>query len=460
MSFQKDSIVALSTPPGRGGIGVIRVSGPASLAILRRMTNPELVDPEPNYLTLRDVVDPFSHKAMDHALVCYFKSPHSFTGEDVVEFHCHGSPVLLRRIIDSILRLDARLANPGEFSLRAVMNGRLQLSQAEAIRDLIDAQTDSAAQQATRQLAGEISHRLQPAKEQLLKIIVRLESSLEFVEDDLPKLERHEIERALESLRADFQSLASTFARGQLLRDGLTVALVGRPNAGKSSVFNRLLGHERAIVTPIPGTTRDTISEPIGLDGVPVTLVDTAGIRVTTEEIESIGVDRTRRVAADADLLIVVIDGSQRTNEEDEAVLEQAASKTHVIALNKSDLPAFSNELVHHRARTNGSPTPTVSVSAATEEGLSDLRAAILKPFVNGHRSNEGLLITNARHHDLLLRAMSSIASSEELIRNDASEEIVLIGLHNALRFIGELTGETTTEDMLGQIFSTFCIGK
>ena len=458
MRFEEDSIVALSTPPGRGGIGVIRISGSASLSILRRMTNPELVDPEPNYMTLRDVVDPFSREALDHALVCYFKAPHSFTGEDVVEFHCHGSPVLLRRIIDSILRLDARLANPGEFSLRAVMNGRLQLSQAEAIRDLIDAQTDSAAQQATRQLAGEISHRLQPAKEQLLKIIVRLESSLEFVEDDLPQLERDETQRALGSLRADFQSLANTFARGQLLRDGLTVALVGRPNAGKSSLFNRLLGHERAIVTPIPGTTRDTISEPIGLDGVPVTLVDTAGIRVTTEQIESIGVDRTRRVAADADLLIVVIDGSQRTNEEDEAVLEQAASKRHVIALNKSDLPTFSNELAHDRLRTNGSPT--VSVSAATEEGISDLRAAILKPFVNGNGAGEGLMITNARHHDLLVRAMNSIASSEELIRSDASEELILIGLHNALRFIGELTGETTTEDLLGQIFSTFCIGK
>jgi tRNA modification GTPase len=238
------------------------------------------------------------------------------------------------------------------------------------------------------------------------------------------------------------------------------VALVGRPNVGKSSLFNRLLGQERAIVTPIPGTTRDTISEPIGLDGVPVTLVDTAGMRVTTEQIESIGVARTRRAAADADLLIVVIDGSQRTNEEDEAVLEQAASKTHVIALNKRDLPTFSNELVNHRLRTNGSPTPTVSVSAATEEGLADLRAAILKPFGNGNGAGEGLMITNARHHDLLVRAMSSIASSEELIRNDASEEIVLIGLHNALRFLGEITGETTTEDMLGQIFSTFCIGK
>jgi len=459
MSFEEDSIVALSTPPGRGGIGVIRVSGPASLSILRRMTDPELVDPEPNYMTLRDVIDPFSREALDHALVCYFKAPHSFTGEDVVEFHCHGSPVLLRRIIDSILQLDARLANPGEFSLRAVMNGRIQLSQAEAIRDLIDAQTDSAAQQATRQLAGEISHRLQPAKEQLLKIIVRLESSLEFVEDDLPQLERQETARALEFLRADLQSLANTFARGQLLREGLTVALIGRPNAGKSSLFNRLLGHERAIVTAIPGTTRDTISEPIGLDGVPVTLIDTAGLRATTEQIESIGVDRTRRVAADADLLVVVIDGSRQTNEEDDAVLKQAASKTHVIALNKKDLPTFSDTAIHDQFATNGTRT-AVSVSAATDEGLADLRAAMLKPFVNGHGVGEGLMITNARHHDLLVRAINSIASSEELIRADASEEIVLIGLHNALRFLGEITGETTTEDMLGQIFSTFCIGK
>jgi tRNA modification GTPase len=459
MSFEEDSIVALSTPPGRGGIGVIRVSGPSSLSILRRMTDPELDDPEPNYMTLRDVIDPFSREALDHALVCYFKAPHSFTGEDVVEFHCHGSPILLRRIIDRILQLDARLANPGEFSLRAVKNGRIQLSQAEAIRDLIDAQTDSAAQQATRQLAGEISHRLQPAKEQLLKIIVRLESSLEFVEDDLPQLERQETARALELLRADIQSLANTFARGQLLREGLTVALIGRPNAGKSSLFNRLLGHERAIVTAIPGTTRDTISEPIGLDGVPVTLIDTAGLRATTEQIESIGVDRTRRAAADADLLVVVIDGSRQTNEEDDAVLKQAANKTHVIALNKKDLPTFSDTLVHDHLPTNGSRA-TVSVSAATEAGLADLRAAILKPFVNGNGVGEGLMITNARHHDLLVRTINSIASSEELMRAGASEEIVLIGLHNALKFLGEITGETTTEDMLGQIFSTFCIGK
>lgn len=454
MSFVRDTIVALSTPPGRGGIGVIRISGPDSKSILSRMTNPELRDPEPNYLALRKVIDPFAGDVLDEALVCYFKSPQSFTGEDVVEFHCHGSPVLLRRIIDCVLRLDARLANPGEFSLRAVMNGRLQLNEAEAIRDLIDAQTDSAAQQATRQLSGEISHRLKPAKEQLLKIIVRLESSLEFVEDDLPEVEQAEMAGALQSLRSDLQGLAGTFARGRLLRDGLTVALVGRPNAGKSSLFNRLLGHERAIVTPIPGTTRDTISEPVGLDGVPVTLIDTAGIRSASEEVESLGVDRTRRVAADADLLVVVIDGSQPVSDEDKEVLEQASSKPHVIALNKSDLPGFSQIAI------NGSPSAAITVSAVTEKGISDLRSAIIEPFANGNRDGEGLMITNARHHDLLLRAVSALESSEQAIREGASEEIVVIGLHNALRFLGEITGETTTEDLLGEIFSTFCIGK
>src|SRR5215813_12146606 len=346
MSSSGDSIVALSTPLGRGGIGIVRVSGPDALAVLQRMTAGECAGPKPNYLTLKVIIDPFNDERVDQALVCFFKAPHSFTGEDVVEFHCHGSPVLLRRILDTILRLDVRLANPGEFSLRAVMNGRLQLTEAEAIRDLIDAQTDLAAQQATRQLGGEISHRLQPAKDKLLRIIVRLESSLEFVEDDLPQIEQKEIECALAALRLDLRSLADTFVRGRLLHDGLKVALVGRPNAGKSSLFNRLLGHERAIVTEVPGTTRDTISEPTGWNGIPIILIDTAGMRATTDQVESLGVERTRRAAADADLLVIVVDGSQSLTEEDQLVLNDAASKRHVIAINKSDLPNFSSTQV------------------------------------------------------------------------------------------------------------------
>jgi tRNA modification GTPase len=428
---------------------------------MQRLTGDDSADePKPNYMTLRPIVDPVTQETLDQALVCFFKAPHSFTGEDVVEFHCHGSPVLLRRILDTILRLNIRLASPGEFSLRAVMNGRLQLTQAEAIRDLIDAQTDAAAQQATRQLGGEISHRLQPAKERLLKIIVRLESSLEFVEDDLPQLEQKEIEGTLASLRLDLGTLADTFVRGRLLHDGLKVAFVGRPNAGKSSLFNRLLGHERAIVTDVPGTTRDTISEPIGWDGIPITLIDTAGMRATTDQVESLGVERTRRAAADADLLVIVVDGSQPLTEEDHLVLDDVANKRYVIAVNKSDLPHWSSIQVEEKIHDTDRQVPAVAVSALTHDGISHLRAAILKPFVNGNGAAEGLMITNARHHDLLMRAIESIALSEARIREQLSEEIILVGLHNALKSLGEITGETTTEDILGEIFATFCIGK
>jgi tRNA modification GTPase len=396
---------------------------------------------------------------LDQALVCYFKAPHSFTGEDLVELHCHGSPVLLRAVIDIVLRSEARLAEPGEFSLRAVANGRLKLAEAEAIRDLIDAQTDAALRQATRQLKGEISNELQPAKDELLRVIVRLESSLEFVEDDLPALESQDICAALKRVRAALSKLAATFRQGRLLRDGLKVALVGRPNVGKSSLFNRLLGHGRAIVTEIPGTTRDTITEAMGLEGVPLILIDTAGIRPSVDEIESIGVERTRRAAADADLLVVVIDGSEALRQEDQTVLSEVANAKHIVALNKSDLPTFS--IGHFKDRSVvGELSTLIPVSAKTEAGLESLRAAILRPFANGSARGESLLITNARHHDLLVRAIAALDSSERLLGQRVSEELVLVGLHNTLRYLDEITGETTTEEILGQIFSTFCIGK
>ncbi len=459
MAVPNDTIVALSTPPGRSGIGVVRISGVDSLKILRTLLVAESYNPTPNVLTLRSLIDPNSGETLDEALVCFFKAPHSFTGEDVVELHCHGSPVLLRTIIDLVLKLGARLADPGEFSLRAVTNGRLRLTEAEAIRDVIDARTDTALRQATRQLKGEISNRLRPAKEGLLEIIVRLESSLEFVEDDLPAVASQEIIESLQKLKQDLSRLRSTFGTGRLVRDGIRVAFVGRPNVGKSSLFNSLVGHGRAIVTGIPGTTRDTLTESIGVDGVPVLLIDTAGIRTSNDEIESIGVERARQEAADADLLIVVIDGSESLREEDQFVLAELSDVRHIVALNKSDLPTFSTATFDEKdAHQNCSAV--VSVSAKSEAGLESLRAAILQPFANGNAHSEGLLITNARHHDLLGRSIEAIASSAQLLAERASEEIVLVGLHNALRYLGEITGETTTEEILGQIFSTFCIGK
>jgi tRNA modification GTPase len=457
VAVPNDTIVALSTPSGRSGIGVIRVSGDDALKILRSLILDESYDPTPNLLSLKSLIDPDSGETLDQALVCYFKTPHSFTGEDVVELHCHGSPVLLRTIVDLSLNLGARLADAGEFSLRAVMNGRLRLTEAEAIRDVIDAQTDAALRQATRQLKGEISNRLEPAKRVLLEIIVQLESSLEFVEDDLPAIATQTIIESLQKLQQDLTRLRSTFSTGRLLRQGLRVAIVGRPNVGKSSLFNGLVGHGRAIVTGIAGTTRDTLAESIGIDGVPVTLIDTAGIRSSSDEIESIGVARAKREAADADLLIVVIDGSESLLDEDHFVLAEVADVRHIVALNKSDLPTFSTTIFAPREPNCAA---VVAVSAKNETGLDSLRAAILKPFANGKAHSEGLLITNARHHELLGRSIAAIASSERLLREHTSEEIILVGLHNALRYLGEITGETTTEEILGQIFSTFCIGK
>jgi tRNA modification GTPase len=288
---------------------------------------------------------------------------------------------------------------------------------------------------------------------------VRLESSLEFVEDDLPSVEQSQIAESLQVVATELEKLAATFSRGKLFRDGLKVTLVGRPNVGKSSLFNSLLGHGRAIVTDVPGTTRDTITESIAMDGVPLLLTDTAGLRSSSDDIESIGVERTRREAADSDLLIVVIDGSEPLSEGDRNVLNEIADRRYIIALNKSDLPTFTETPIDERSSAIETQR-VVSVSAKTDDGLNALRAAILQPFTIAKSNGDGLLITNARHYDLLLRANEAIRSSTELLNAGASEELILVGLHNALRYLGDITGETTSDEILGEIFSTFCIGK
>jgi tRNA modification GTPase len=453
----KDTIVALSTPSGRSGIGVIRLSGARALEITQQLVQEKKFSLEPNRVTLKKLCDPASGEVLDHALLTYFKSPHSFTGEDVVELSCHGSPVLLRHLIDCLLSLDGRLAGPGEFTLRALANGRLNLSQAEAIRDLIDAQTRAAVRQATLQLGGELSTLLQPLKNTLLDIIVPLESSLEFVEDDLPDIAVDQIKTKLSNLIAHVEELASTFVSGRLLKDGLKVTLVGRPNVGKSSVFNSLLVSDRAIVTDIPGTTRDSLSEMLSLQGIPVLLTDTAGLRVSEDVIENLGVERTRRAIADADLIVFVIDGSQSLTPEDKQILDEVAPNPHLIALNKSDLKPFISDASGWKSDQT---TAIISISAKTGIGLDDLRAAILRPFAADDISNAGLLITDARHFDLLQRTQAALSSSIALLVERASEELVLIGLYDALRFLGEITGETTPDDVLSQIFATFCIGK
>ena len=448
----KDTIVALATPLGRSGIGVIRLSGDKSLEITGRLAGDEKFDPQPRFANLKKIYDIETGELLDEAVITYFKAPHSFTGEDVIEISCHGSPIILRQITDFCLRLDARMAEAGEFSLRALANGRMNLSQAEAIRDLIDAQTIASARQAVRQLRGEFSNQLQPLKDKLLDVIVVLESALEFVEDDLPDFQTEKIKADLLEIVDELEKLTSTFKAGKLLREGLKVALVGRPNVGKSSLFNALLGHERAIVTEIAGTTRDQLHEKLTIAEIPISLIDTAGLRETIDTVESIGVERSKRIIADADLVVVILDGSQEITAEDREILAQVKDLTHIITINKSDLKQSEIDL-------NGN-SKFLRISAKTGEGLKELQNFIIEPFLAQGIENSGFLVSDARHNDLLLRAKSEILTSLDLLDEKVSEEIVLIGLHNAIRFLGQITGETTTEDMLTRVFSTFCIGK
>lgn len=447
-----DTIVAVSTPPGRSAIAVVRLSGAKSLEILGALVRQDQFSPEPNRVVLKSLL--INEDVLDQCLVTYFQAPHSFTGEDMVEISCHGSPVVLRQLIDFIQSHEGRLAEPGEFTLRSCRNGKMNLSQAEAIRDLISAQTQAAAVQATRQLRGELAEALQPSKHELVRVIVILESAIEFVEDDLPSIQLHDIRQTIERLIADLSSLADTYKAGHLLRDGLNVAIVGRPNVGKSSLFNKLLRVERAIVTDVAGTTRDSLTESISLQGIPVSLTDTAGFREAADKIEVIGIERTRRAMADADLLVLVIDGSCRLQDEDHEILRATENQSFVVAINKTDLPQLAKVNSHF----NGARM--VHVSALTDEGIPELTAAILEPFGSINAPGASLLITDSRHHDLLARAKSSLEGAFQSMDQGAGEEIVLADLHNALKFLGSITGETTSEQILGEIFSTFCIGK
>ena len=439
------TIVALSTPSGRGAIAIVRLSGPRSLLIATQFA-PELHDVKPRRATIAWIKLP-NGENLDEVLVTYFPAPNSVTGEDVVEIGCHGSPAVIRQILDRSLDLGAVLAGPGEFTLRSLANGKINLSQAEAIRDLISAQTEVAVKQAARQVGGELSYLLEQYKRKLIEVIVVLESALEFVEDDLPQTKFDEIKESIQFVRDGVRRLRDSYTAGRLIHEGAKVAIVGPPNVGKSSLFNKLIQQDRAIVTAIPGTTRDTLDHPIDIGGVPVVLTDTAGVRETTDSIESLGIARTLRTASDADLVLNVVDGSVSNG----SVQADVGGRPSLLVLNKWDLSS---------SHDSSDGTDGIRVSALTGEGLDNLRAAILRSLTRDDGHYEGLLITNARHHDLLKAASKELEVAMDSLAAHASEELILAPLHNTLRLLGEISGETTTEDILTQIFSTFCIGK
>src|SRR5215510_10861810 len=411
------TIVALSTPRGRGALAVIRLSGPGAIVIAQRMGLHEVED---RHATLTALTRPRDNEKLDQVLLTCFRAPNSLTGEEVVEISCHGSLAVIRNIIDTTLELGAVLAGPGEFTLRALSNGKINLAQAEAIRDLIAAQTDAAVKQASRQLNGELSNALTPLKEKLVEVIVVLESALEFVEDDLPALRVQEIEKELVDVSAGVEKLARTYAAGRLLQEGIKVAIAGRPNVGKSSLFNSLVERERAIVTDIPGTTRDTLTEATELEGIPVILTDTAGLRETTDGIETLGIERTRRAMSDSDLVLVVLDGSEEVGPADRALINQTENTRRIVVMNKSDLPGFN---VPAGCIDELQP---INVSARTGEGLATLRSAILASLNNNGFEDGSLLITNARHYDLLCSAQRELEEARTALQVRHSEEVGL----------------------------------
>jgi tRNA modification GTPase len=431
-------------------LGVIRLSGPQAREISARILRfPRGKEPRPWQSLLADLADE-DGAHVDQAVVTFFKAPRSYTAEDVVEISCHGSPVVLRFALERACREGARLAEPGEFTLRAFLNGRIDLPRAEAIRDLIGATTLYQARVAAQQAEGAVSRRLSPIKEQLIELIALLEAGIDFADNDVDIAPDEEILRRLALLEAPLEKLASSFAYGKLVHSGFSLAIVGRPNVGKSSLFNRLLEADRAIVTDIAGTTRDTVSEVASLFGIPVKYIDTAGIRQSRDTVESLGIERSYQAMADADMTLVVLDSAALLTEEDRALIERAdrAGRFLVVA-NKSDLPRV--------LEANGA----LWVSALTGAGIEDLRTRIGEVIgAGGEIAQESGFITSLRHEQLLRESVGCLARAREAVAARIPHEMLLLDLYGALRPLDAITGATTADDILHRIFSTFCIGK
>ena len=443
-----DTIAAISTPPGRGAIGVVRLSGPRSTAItgsLIRLRS-EL---HTWTATLGELLDSDGN-TVDEAIVTYFAAPRSYTAEDVIEISCHGAPVVLRHCLGGAIRAGARLAEPGEFTLRAFLNGRIDLPQAEAVRDLIDATTLYQARIAAQQTQGSVSRLLSPIKAQLIELIALLEAGIDFAEDDISVAPVSEILRRLDPVIAQTEALTRSFVYGNLVRNGFTMAIVGLPNAGKSSLFNRLLEQDRAIVTEIPGTTRDLVSESTEFAGIPVRLMDTAGLRDTSEVIERLGIEKSYQAMSDADVTIVVIDGAAERGREVAKLVDKAKEQGRcLVACNKCDL------------RNAHAEAGEYSVSALTGQGITELRGAVLDLLAPSRELElQGGFITGIRQENLLREATGMLRKAREAASQGLPHELLLLDLYCALQPLDAITGSTTADNILNKIFSTFCIGK
>lgn len=464
--MESDTIVAIVTPPGEGGVGIVRASGPRSLDLPERLF-PTLKGPWRSHrLRQGQVVDPGRSEPVDQALGCLMRAPRSYTGEDVFEIHCHGSPLVLERVLEGCLREGCRPARPGEFTLRAFLNGRLDLSQAEAVIDVVRARTNAGLDLAVRQLSGWLSQRIEPIRLRLVGILAHMEAMVDFVEDDIPPQLDQAVRRQLQEELGAVERLLEGAEQGIVLREGATLAIVGSPNVGKSSLMNALLGLDRSIVTPIAGTTRDTVEETLQVRGVPFRAVDTAGITETSDLVEQIGVERSRKTLEAADVVLLVLDSSRPSLPQDELVADavRRSLEAHqgngrrqrvIVTLNKSDLPPM---LRASSTIERLQPMEVVESSAVTAGGTEALRAALERAALGGARHE--FVVGNVRHQDALRRAAAGLGAALHGLAEDVPLDLISFDVRAATQALGEITGVDVDDELLDRIFRDFCIGK
>ena len=462
MNFD-DTIAAIATPRGEGGIGIIRVSGPQAIPIASQLFHPSgsiKIDKLPSHtLTHGHVIDTSSSdEIIDEVLLGIMRSPHTYTTEDIVEFNCHGGIIPLTNVLELVVNAGARLAEPGEFTKRAFLNGRLDLAQAEAVAELISSKTELSRRIAIQALEGQLSDCVNDLSDRLAALLAEIEASIDFPDEDLDFMK---IETQLHSARTiqdNLITLLDTAAEGRIIKDGVNVAILGKPNVGKSSLFNTLVQTSRAIVTDIPGTTRDTIDETINLNGIPINLVDTAGIRKTDDIVEQKGVERSKEVLNKAELLLIMIDASEHLNDTDLELLHIANTRRTILILNKIDLPT----ILRPYQLTDHCPSTQVVETAITEgKGIDTLKTAIQEELLGGELvMGESPIVTNARHHDALQRAQKALNHVIQSLQDEMPPDLVSVDLRISLDALGDIVGKTTTEDILDRIFSQFCVGK
>lgn len=457
-----DTIAAIATPRGAGGVGIVRVSGSLAISIacqiFRSPRHVSVAELPSHTLNYGHVVHPSSGEVIDEVMLGIMRTPKSYTAEEVVEFNCHGGMVPLRSVLELTLKAGARLAAPGEFTKRAFLNGRLDLAQAEAVVDLIRSKTDLTRRIAIDQLSGKLSQTINALNDRVANLLAEVEASIDFPEEELDFMGLTVMRQTAQDILDDLDRLIATASDGKLLRDGVNIAILGRPNVGKSSLLNTLLQEDRAIVTEIPGTTRDTIEAPLNLGGIPLNLIDTAGIHQTTDIVEQQGVERSKTYLDRADLLLIMFDSSRSLTEEDRELLRAAKVRKSILILNKIDLPIVTTPVDLH---TDAAQKPVVQTSLLDGKGVEELKSAVRQGLLEGDAIwGDAPIVTNVRHHDALRRSRLALGHAIESFTQQMPPDLVAVDLHSSLDCLGEIVGKTTTEDILGRIFSQFCVGK